>query len=342
MEFIFDFIYNPKLETLKKIVRSIRKDNKHINDFKFINYKLVHIRQPYDCMKYLIMNGCNPNSEEEFYHLKPIHFQYDYDVIKLLIDNGVQPNPKDINDFNPLFFQKSPQALQLLLQTNEIYTSKIIQVKKNIIGGRYNPYIKMLVSGGYDPYSEINISVSPIFLQRNNESFNILINHYKNNYLIEELYDISFENILFKYYINDMIIKSFLQFNYGDIYNVNHQNILGNTPLHVQYRPEIIVSLLQNGANTKIKNNDNLTALQYQVVKNNLLNANIILKFSSAKTIQNCWRRFWFHKTFIKPKYYKIKKKFLDDFVLLSPSECHTFPGGIEYQNAFNTFMLHL
>ena len=32
MEFIFDFIYNPKLETLKKIVRSIRKDNKHIND----------------------------------------------------------------------------------------------------------------------------------------------------------------------------------------------------------------------------------------------------------------------------------------------------------------------
>ena len=31
MEFIFDFIYNPKLETLKKIVRSIRKENKHIN-----------------------------------------------------------------------------------------------------------------------------------------------------------------------------------------------------------------------------------------------------------------------------------------------------------------------
>ena len=138
-----------------------------------------------------------------------------------------------------------------------------------------------------------------------------------------------------------MIIKSFLQFNYGDIYNVDHQKILVNSPLHVQYRPEIIISLLQNGANTKIKNNDNLTALQYQVVKNNLLNANIILKYSSAKTIQNCWRRFWFHKTFIKPKYYKIKKKFLDDFVLLPPSECHTFPGGIEYQNAFNTFMLH-
>ena len=36
--------------------------------------------------------------------------------------------------------------------------------------------MKMLIEGGYDPYSEYNIAVSPIFLQRNVESFKILMN----------------------------------------------------------------------------------------------------------------------------------------------------------------------
>ena len=155
---------------------------------------------------------------------------------------------------------------------------------------------------------------------------------------MEELYDLAFESILFKPCINDMIIRSYLQYKYYDIYDINHQNILGNTALHVHYRPDIIVSLLQNGADTKIKNNENLTAFELHLTRNNLLIANIIRRFSSATIIQKCWRRFWFYKTYINPKYYKIKKQFLDDFVLLSPSECHTFPGGIEYQNALETF----
>ena len=31
-------------------------------------------------------------------------------------------------------------------------------------------------------------------------------------------------------------------------YNINHQNIIGNTSLHVQYLPENIQSLLENNA----------------------------------------------------------------------------------------------
>ena len=308
MEIIFDFIHNPMLDTLKKIVKYIRSQNKHINDFKFMNLHLVHIRQPYDCMSYLLRNGCNPNVNG-IYNLKPIHFQYDYDVIKLLLDHGVSPNPLDINDFNPLFFQKDPESTKLLLQTNDCYISRVIHTKSYIQYGIYNPYIKMLIDGGYDPYSEINIAISPIFLQRNIETFNILFDYYKKNYLIEEFFDLAFENVLFKPCINNIFIKSFHKYQFAGVYDINHKNILGNTPLHVQYNTQNIISLLKYGANTKIKNNYNLTPYALQLSLNNVLNANIILKFSSAKTIQNCWRRFWFHKTYINPKYYNIKKK---------------------------------
>ena len=36
----------------------------------------------------------------------------------------------------------------------------------------------------------------------------------------------------------------------------------------------------------------------------------------------------------------KIKKEFTNEFTLLPPSECGTFPGGIEYQNAYDDFKL--
>ena len=42
--------------------------------------------------------------------------------------------------------------------------------------------------------------------------------------------------------------------------------------------------------------------------------------------------------SFTQESEFDIQKKILDDFILLAPSECHTFPGGIEYQNAFETF----
>ena len=67
MDFIYEFIHNPKLDTLKKLVKSIRQNNQHINDFTFINLHLVHIRQPYDCIhvSFTKMAG-NPHVDEKF------------------------------------------------------------------------------------------------------------------------------------------------------------------------------------------------------------------------------------------------------------------------------------
>ena len=81
-----------------------------------------------------------------------------------------------------------------------------------------------------------------------------------------------------------------------------------------------------------------LTPYEYHKKKNNYLIYYFIERFSAITFIQYVWRKFWFRKTYIPPKYYKIKKKFLEDFTLLPPSECGTFPGGIEYQNAYKDF----
>ena len=64
-----------------------------------------------------------------------------------------------------------------------------------------------------------------------------------------------------------------------------------------------------------------------------------------SRKIQRCWRKYWFTKNYIPPKFYKQKQDFNNYFVLLPPSECNIFPGGIEYQKAkydYESFNLHL
>ena len=65
----------------------------------------------------------------------------------------------------------------------------------------------MLIEGGYDPYSEKNISITPIFLQKDLKSLDILLEHcYLNS--INNL-DIVLETLLFKPCINEAIIEVF-------------------------------------------------------------------------------------------------------------------------------------
>ena len=325
---IFDYQKYPDFNLLKEIVHELIISNKTLNE-NVCGLSLLHVKAPVKNIKYLLDRGADPNVEG-YYDIKPIHLQYSYDVIKLLVERGASPSAKDMNDFNPLFWQKDPEAINYLLQYNDIYISRII----NTIAFKNAPYHRMLVEGGYDPFSEHNISVSPIFLQRNPESLFNLISH---NYDINNYYDLAYETILFKPCINPYHIMIFNSKNFNEEI-IDHQNILGNTALHVQYEPQNIVALLENGADFKILNNKGVSPLQYHLERNNLVVANIINKFSSASIIQRCWRRFWFFKTYISPKYYKIKKEFLEDFKLLPPSECKTFPGGIEYQYALEDF----
>ena len=330
---IYDFIKNPTIDKIKYIVNDFYKRGIVLHNYTIFGLSLLHIRQGPETMKYLLNKGINPNISG-IYDLKPIHLQENYETIQLLINAGAQPNPKCINELNPLFFQKDKKSMELLLKTNEIYFSKIFSRNKL---RPWCPYTKMLVDGGYD-YSEEFISISPIFVQRNYETMKCLLDYCLENYLTDFCFDLIFESILFKPYINKQLIKLYTSYNYGDLFYVNHKNIIDNTALHVQYNPSNVLALLEAGADPKIKNRDNQNAYDYHLYRNNILTANIIKDYSAAKTIQNNWILFWFKKTYVPPKYFKIKKEFLEDFIILSPSECGTFPCGIDYQKALEDF----
>ena len=85
------------------------------------------------------------------------------DRLNLLVDRGAIPNPRDLYDFSPLFWQKDLESVKYLLQYNPITNNNIYNAKDWRPGHYYN---KMFIEGGYDPYSENNISITPIFLQK--------------------------------------------------------------------------------------------------------------------------------------------------------------------------------
>lgn len=326
---LYEFSKEPNLELLKQIFK-----NHNFNPNKFhtvlFGVSLLHVRQPYETMKYLLDKGGDPNNNT-YLSSKPIHFQKEFKTIRLLVDRGAIPNPRDLYDFNPLFWQKDLESVKYLLRYNPLSNNFIYKPKSWPYTHYYN---KMLIEGGYDPYSENNISITPLFLQRDLEVF---------DYLLEESYyndipnfDLAYETILFKPCITSKMIKLFDTNNH----NIDHKNVLGNTALHVQHEPKNVLALLRCKADYTIKNEEGLTPYEYHDKRNNQFICTLIERYAASRYIQDFWKRFWFKKTYIPPKYYKIKKEFVNLFTLLPPSECGTFPGGIEYQDAFDDFKL--
>ena len=117
--FITSFYYKPTLDKLKKLYKYNFDFNK---TYSYLSgQSLLHAKQSYETMKYMLDRGGNPNINCTMYGLKPIHFQKEYKVIKLLIDRRAIPNPVDFNNFNPLFWQKDPESMKYLLNHNKIY-----------------------------------------------------------------------------------------------------------------------------------------------------------------------------------------------------------------------------
>ncbi len=339
IKLLLDYDNSCDIKLLRKILLEYAKNGLSINSL-FCGYALLHKKQPYENVKLLLDRGADPNVSG-ICNVKPIHLYYNCDCIKLLVKHGARPSPLEDFNLNPLFWQKDYHSFIYLLNYNELYNTMVLP--DQYIRNPNLPYYRMIIEGGYDPFSESNIITSPVFLQRNIDTFSIIITSvfYDYDMFKNTLYDIVNENILFKPCITKkhiIRIKYYLGIKEKNIL-VNHQNIIGNTPLHVQYNYDNIKALLTIGADTNIMNDDGLTPYNYHLERNNLKIANYILKYSSAKKIQENWRSFWFKKTYISPKYYKIKKEFLEDFIYLSPSECHTFPGGIEYQKAHKEFL---
>ena len=76
----------------------------------------------------------------------------------------------------------------------------------------------MLIEGGYDPYSENNISITPLFLQRDLEVFDCLLE--ESYYDDIPNFDLSYETIIFKPSITCRMIYKYDT----NMQNINHKN----------------------------------------------------------------------------------------------------------------------
>ena len=94
---IYKFYNEPSIDLLKNIFNEYNFHPNKLHPIIF-NLSLLHVRQPYETMKYLLDKGGDPNLDNPLDN-KPIHFQKDYKTIRLLLDRGAIPNPRDIYDF---------------------------------------------------------------------------------------------------------------------------------------------------------------------------------------------------------------------------------------------------
>ena len=323
-ELFYKFKYEPILNHIKKLYNYlIDKDyNKNIIIF---NEALIHIKQGYETMKYLLDRGCDPNIKNMF-GVSALHYQSDYNVVKLLVERGGNIHDEDIYSFTITHWQKDPEAIEYLIRLgapihnyNYIIYPKLFRMN--------NPFNIMLIQGGYDPYNELIISIPPLFLQRNYQTIKLMLDNLQDN-----MYDICNETPLFKSYVTPELIQLF--YKYG--YDINHQNNLGNTLLHVHYDIDIIKTILRYNIDLTLRNNLNNTAYRHHLKKGNIHICKIILEYYNSRLIQKNWRRFIFKKKYVPIKNYLYKKKFLNEFLYIPPN--NIFPGGYEYQKALARF----
>ena len=95
MEILIIKFYNePELKILKQL---FNEHKPHPNKLfhQIYNLSLLHVRQPYETMRYLLGKGGDPNIRT-LSGVCPIHFQKEFKTIRLLVDRGAIPNPKDL------------------------------------------------------------------------------------------------------------------------------------------------------------------------------------------------------------------------------------------------------
>lgn len=320
----FDYLEKRDRNVLIKLLQNI-----NIN-YLFNNKSLLHFEQTPEEMKYLLDKGGNPNLENCLKQT-PIFFQTSLETIKLLVKRGANMNHLDAMNCNCLWFKKDPNAMNYLLYNNvRINYSKTFKSVNLVKSGIY---IKMLIDGGYDPYYEKDIKTLPVFLHKNETLLNMFL-YLKNEGINVPIVDKNFETILFKGNITPKTIQNIRKLKIDNLININQKNHLGNTALHCHFDEDIIIELLNSGIDTEIKNIFDETAIELHFRKKNMNACYTIYYYIMSRRIQRLWRKYWFNKTFIPPKFYKKKLKFNKEFILLPPSECNTFPGGIEFQKA--------
>ena len=331
-----NFKKNPKKDKIDEILKILIRNDLSINTIILHGYSLLHVTQNKKTMKHLIELKGNVNLQNT-YGITPIFTQKSRDTIELLIKNGANPNCYDNNNFTPLYWQKDPDAMDLLVSKYNLdlgnYNHLFTVEKEKTINDIYS---EMLIHGGYDPYNEFNICISPLFVQRNILTQEVMLLYEPLNRYYHT--DIFLETPLFKLCITKDLLELYLY--YGA--DINHQNMIGNTLLFVHNDLKIIESLLFNEIDLTIRNYNNETAYIYHMKRNNIHICSLIKAFYSSRLIQRNWKIYMFKKTYVPLKNFKKKKELIYYINILPPSSCGLFPGGIVYQESLNDFIQHL
>ena len=98
--------------------------------------------------------------------------------------------------------------MKYLLRYNDIYNCNRFPKPDHYQNN--HPYMIMLIEGGYEPYSELNISITPLFLQNDIDTIDYIMEYCFDHHIPN--YDLVLESLLFKPKLKPNMITELLNY----------------------------------------------------------------------------------------------------------------------------------
>ena len=329
------FIKDPQIDLLKTILGRITDSlNEYYIDDELNT--LLHVRQEKETIKLLLDEGGDPNNMN-INGATPVLLQKSCGTIELLFNAGANLHHRDNYDFGIFHWQKDLESVFFLYEDGvdlNIF-NYIYEPKSEPVNSQRN---RMLIEGGYDPYNEKYISIPGYFLQRDSGAIHAYL-YLRNKFFPEfkNSTDLFHESILFKTFLSPKVMTLYTDKEKGGE-DVNTINFFNNTALFIHHDVDIIITLLNCGADITHLNNEGDRPLEHHQRKNNKDASRYLLLWEKSMAIQRCWKSWKYRKNYVPFKNYLKKKEFLFEIHYLPPLLDGKFKGGIEYQLALEDF----
>jgi ankyrin repeat protein len=181
--------------------------------------------------------------------------QGDLSVARALLDHGVDANSADVSGITPIFFARSVEAIDLLVQYRADVNHLSVAKRSALLGA-----VERYVSGTEAVWAIVEHLVSL------NADVNVK--------------DAEGESLLHLAVMGTPLMRSSEPVTYPKLLSlllqreaaVNAVDIKRNTPLHVADTDVEVAALLKAGANRNLQNSDRRTPLQIQKINEGLLN----------------------------------------------------------------------
>lgn len=258
-------VLKKKIYIIKMITKYIVNiDAKSNNGSSALHYACNF--QQFEIAKYLLESGANPNEIEIEYGFTPFFYavvQNDVSIIKILLDYNINPNNQDYTGNTAISYA-------VMYTYDEIL--HLILNKYNIKKKTYEVFSENINNQGKD---EDAFYIDPNLVNTDGLTLlHIFLYNYKENY---------------SEYLNKLLPYS----------NLNYQDNMGNTPLHIMADKKIIIPYSQilekKKMNMFIKNYQGFTVFDYidSYEKKQILNIIANSYYNQLQKYQNDWKLKW-------------------------------------------------